>query len=735
MSSKLTKLFFLLIGFVAIQSIVDAKVPRRVLMEDHTGAWCGWCVLGNQAMEDILEEFQDRFIPVALHNGDNMAISSIQGPIAQAMGITGYPSGTMNRMKINTPDGDFTIAHHPVYWEQTVPEHMSDMSAVDVDVTYTFNKETMELTATVKATVLEDIPGQLAFNLYVMHDDMTGTGSGWDQSNYLSGRPGYENHPYYNQPKKITNYKHQNVMINMLGGAFGTNGIFPATGAKAGQTYEHTFTTNLLNNTPAVQNVDKIWFVGLVQQTGGKYEILNSKAVNKVYPRANYRIRPATVDNYKLTPRGGTSTIPVALNNFSPKKLTGSVVLDAAHSSYPTDWNIQIENTKIEIESGSTQTVNFNIIPGATKGVGIFNFIITPTANNDYDATQTNITIFALSDGFKYVIWTQGDRTAPFLQSFNQLSTVTSNTVILPSSNAALDAFSNYGFDMAIIPETYLSRGLLFNNTKLLTHLNDLIAAKKPILITSILSAWFSAGNYSSSGYVPDQLTMNFYNSLGIKGISQAMPMSAGNSQQGTLFLIDINGTDDEISKDYVATLNKYNQATFPYYTIYLDPVKVVNTDIATPILTFSSTQTIVPTDTTAAVKINTASGSRAIYCGFSFDLIDDAAKRTTLMGNMITWLLGETSVDIENTNAAGINVYPNPMQMNGTISLNVPETLNNSDVYIIDVNGNKVMDLNMFQLTPGLNNVPFVNTLPAGSYYIIANINDVYSYYPFVVE
>jgi hypothetical protein len=734
MSNKLTKLFFLLIALVAIQGLVEAKVPRRVLMEDHTGAWCGWCVLGNQAMEDILEEFQDRFIPVALHNGDAMAISSLQGSIASAMGVTGYPSGTMNRMKINL-NGSMTVAHHPSYWEQTVPEHITDMSGVDVEVTYTLNKQTMELTATVKATVLEDIPGQLAFNLYVMHDDMTGTGTGWDQTNYLSGRAGYEDNPYYNEPNKIANFKHQNVMIKMLGGAFGTNGIFPATGAKAGETYEHTFTTNLLNNTPAVQNVEKLWFVGLVQQTGAKYEILNSEAVNKVYPRPNYRVRPANVDNYKITPRGETTTIPVVLNNYSSERLKGSIVLDASNSTYPTDWNIQIENTKIEIEPGSTLTMNLNVIAGATKGFGYFNFIITPTATNDYDASQTYVSISALSDGFKYVIWSQGDRTTPFLQSFNQISSVASNSVMLPTNPNSIAAFGAYGFDMAIIPETFDSRGLLFNNTELLTHLNDLITAKKPILITSNLSAWFSAGNYSSGGYVPDQLTMNFYNSLGIKGISQSMPMSAGNSQQGSLYLIDINGNSDEISKDYVATLNKYNQTTFPYYTFYLDPLKVVNTDIATPILTFSSTQTTVPTDNTAAVKINTAAGSRAIYCGFSFDLIDDVAKRTTLMGNMINWLLGETSVDIENTNTAGINIYPNPMQINGTISLNVPETLNNSDVYIIDVNGNKVMDLNMFQLTPGLNNVSFVNTLSAGSYYIIANINDVYSYYPFVVE
>lgn len=733
MSNKLTKLFILLIAFVAIQSIVDAKVPRRVLMEDHTGAWCGWCVLGNQAMEDLLIEYKDKFIPVALHNGDAMAISSIQGPIAQAMGITGYPSGTLNRMKINTPEGEFTIAHHPVYWEQTVSEHINDMSAVDVDVTYTFNKETMELTATVKATVLEDIPGQLAFNLYVMHDDMTGTGSAWDQSNYLSLNSNYKDHPYYYQLDPITNYKHQNVMIKMLGGSFGLPGVFPATGAKAGETYEHTFTTNLSNNSPAVQNVDKIWFVGLVQQTGGNYEILNSKAVNKVYPKPHYFVSPAKVNNYKFTPRGETSTVSVVLNNFSPEKLTGSVVLDAQNSTYPTDWNIQIENSKVEIEPNGTQTINLSIIPGATKGVGNLFFTITPTATDDYDITQTYFSAITLSDGFKYVVWSLGDRTAPFLQSFNQISSVASNTVILPASSEVIGTFKDYGFDMAIIPETYLSRGLFFNNSELLSHLNDLISAKKPILITSILSAWYSAGNYVNYGYIPSQQTMNFYNSLGIEGIKQAMPLAAGNPQQGQIYYIDINGNDDDISKGFTATLNKYNQATFPYYTYYLDALKIVNPNIATPILTFSGNS--VPTDNTAAVKINTAAGSRAIYCGFSFDLIDDAAKRTTLMGNMITWLLGETSVDIENTNTAEINVYPNPMQTNGTITLNVPETLNKSDIYIIDVNGNKVMDLNMFQLTPGVNNVSFVNTLSAGSYYIIANINDVYSYYPFVVE
>ncbi|MFM7338830.1 MAG: hypothetical protein ACKO2H_01840, partial [Bacteroidota bacterium] len=84
--------------------LVAQNAPRNFLIEDHTGAWCGWCVLGNQAMKDLHAEFGNRIIPIAVHNRDGMSLP-IQTELAKVHNVTGYPSGVINR-KERTVDGN-----------------------------------------------------------------------------------------------------------------------------------------------------------------------------------------------------------------------------------------------------------------------------------------------------------------------------------------------------------------------------------------------------------------------------------------------------------------------------------------------------------------------------------------------------------------------------------------------------------------------------------------------------
>ncbi len=48
------------------------RFPRRIVMEEVTGTWCGYCPRGIETIRLALEEYPSNFIPIAIHGGDVM---------------------------------------------------------------------------------------------------------------------------------------------------------------------------------------------------------------------------------------------------------------------------------------------------------------------------------------------------------------------------------------------------------------------------------------------------------------------------------------------------------------------------------------------------------------------------------------------------------------------------------------------------------------------------------------
>ena len=80
----------------AVESTVTSY-PRRVVCEEGTGTWCGWCVRGLVILDSIKRNYSDRIIGIAVHNGDPMANDYVSA-IGRWLGSGGYPCGTVNRM-------------------------------------------------------------------------------------------------------------------------------------------------------------------------------------------------------------------------------------------------------------------------------------------------------------------------------------------------------------------------------------------------------------------------------------------------------------------------------------------------------------------------------------------------------------------------------------------------------------------------------------------------------------
>src|SRR4030065_847938 len=93
---KTLSTLLLAIAIVALVTSETNAQIKNVLLEKHTGAWCGWCVDGTVVMDEILELYGDQVIGVKIHSGDAMEIPE-QSVIAGALGLTGYPTGSVDR--------------------------------------------------------------------------------------------------------------------------------------------------------------------------------------------------------------------------------------------------------------------------------------------------------------------------------------------------------------------------------------------------------------------------------------------------------------------------------------------------------------------------------------------------------------------------------------------------------------------------------------------------------------
>ena len=70
-------------------------VPKhRVLLEEYTGLWCGWCPRGFVALEKLASLYPDDYVLVSYHNGDDMEImASSDFP----SNVAGFPSAYIER--------------------------------------------------------------------------------------------------------------------------------------------------------------------------------------------------------------------------------------------------------------------------------------------------------------------------------------------------------------------------------------------------------------------------------------------------------------------------------------------------------------------------------------------------------------------------------------------------------------------------------------------------------------
>lgn len=238
-SLTLFSLSLLLAGSLMGQAV------QKVMIEEFTGAWCGFCPDGAYILDNILNS-QPNAIGVSIHQGD--AMQNTDGAVIDGFyNNSGYPSATINRV------GESISRNN---WASETNSQLSGTSPVAVsieNISYDWNTRTITCTPTFE--VLSPLTGKFRINVWIIEDDVTGTGTGYNQVNYYNSTAG---HPYYQAGDPIVGYVHKHTLRGGFLGGLGGPGVVPDD-APVG-TYSYTL-SKMMHSSWNEQNIHLVAYL------------------------------------------------------------------------------------------------------------------------------------------------------------------------------------------------------------------------------------------------------------------------------------------------------------------------------------------------------------------------------------------------------------------------------------------------------------------------------------------
>lgn len=270
MKQSILLLLFCLPFYVFSQS-----AGKFVLLEEFSTAPCGFCPDGDVIADELVKK-NPNIIWVTHHAGFGTDSMTVPESITIANAFTTFaPGAAIDR-------GDYQI---PVYtmapyiavsrqkWDSVCTSHFNDPQGVYIGISNNYNAATRLFSCTVDATFLTTpAPGDMRINLYLVEDSVVGSGSGYDQKNYLNTQAG---HPCYQKGDPYIGYVHHRVIRKIPTGAWGVSGIIPSSPV-AGTKYSKTYSNISIPTNWRTGKMDVVAFVSYHNTSASLRKVINA---------------------------------------------------------------------------------------------------------------------------------------------------------------------------------------------------------------------------------------------------------------------------------------------------------------------------------------------------------------------------------------------------------------------------------------------------------------------------
>lgn len=356
MKKKLLYMFLLSCVFVNAQTFVSTTAENKnVILEEFTGISCGFCPDGHSIANSIHDANPNDVAIIAIHAG---GFASPQGPgtdfrttegtaIDSYWGITGYPSGTVNR------DGG---AMGRSSWSSAASQILTESSPVNVAAQASIDMATNILTVDVEVyyTGNQNISSN-QLHVAVVQNNVEGPQSG------STGNP--------TAVLQNGNYNHQHMLRYLMTGTWGEN----LTSIALGDFHSTQYTWNIPNDINGVI-VDPTSIAVIAFVSEGNEMILNGTteiSPNIIFTNQNDAYCMSSNANDAVCAE--TTDIEVTFRNYGNDPLTS---LEINYS----------------INGGAANVHNWtgNLAPAGTETITIPNVSFSPQAMNTVDVTTSN---------------------------------------------------------------------------------------------------------------------------------------------------------------------------------------------------------------------------------------------------------------------------------------------------------------------------------------------------------
>ena len=264
---KITFTLLLLLVFSCEDSDINrefSETPtsftKKVLLEEFTGSWCGYCPSGAEILQNLMNSYS--VIGVALHSSDDMSIAHTS-VLESFYPSSGYPSGMVDRINF-----DGIVGLNRGYWSYITDQQLqkSAICGLAINSEISGDSVNIQIRSAFDTTMTME---NYNLNVYIIEDDVQGEGYGYDQRNYYNDDA---ESSFYQLGDPIINYKHNQTLRKVL---TNTYGIPFTTSSSPGIEFIDNFKEDITNF-----NKNKLSVVAFITYNGAaatNHEVLNAQ--------------------------------------------------------------------------------------------------------------------------------------------------------------------------------------------------------------------------------------------------------------------------------------------------------------------------------------------------------------------------------------------------------------------------------------------------------------------------
>lgn len=253
------------------QIVLAENATKRVVEEEFTGTWCGWCPRGMVGLEMAEKQFGDRFVGIAVHNSDIMDVASSIGYSPVMQHVAGFPSCFLDRNYNIDADPYSGTKGTQFGIKSDIESLMKEVTEVDIYVHPRWTDETkkkIEINSYAYFKMDSKDVAPYAIGYVLTSDSLHGTSSQWVQQNYYSGNTSSDPNltKFTSGARAMTGLYFNHVAIAGAGVEKGISGSITLP-IQANVAKTHTYTMTIPSSTSLVQNKKDLHVVALLFNT------------------------------------------------------------------------------------------------------------------------------------------------------------------------------------------------------------------------------------------------------------------------------------------------------------------------------------------------------------------------------------------------------------------------------------------------------------------------------------